>query len=84
MVQKLINCSTKLIAPRADGLEIGVKEIDIENIEHSPIVNPEENSREFLLVVNLFHTDMAPMKSGDIIRLLSIHIQLIINIYPAQ
>jgi hypothetical protein len=41
VVQQLINSSTKLIAPRADGLEIGVKEID--NIENSPIVNPEEN-----------------------------------------
>ena len=28
VVQQLINGSTKLIAPRADGLEIGVKEID--------------------------------------------------------
>ena len=75
MVQQLINGSTKLIAPRAHGLEIGVKEID--NIENSQIVNPEENNRIFLLVVNLFHTDMASMKSEDVIRSLSIYIQLI-------
>lgn len=77
MVQQLINCSTKLIGPRADGLEIGVKEIDIDKIEKSPIVIPEENNRIFLLVVNLFHTDMASVKSEDIIRSLSIYIQLI-------